>query len=91
MVLEDLGRSLSIAIRKLMGRVVVDGRAINEFVRDLQRALLKADVKVDLVYQISKNIRERALGEEPPPGITKTEYLLHVTYQELIRLSLIHI
>ncbi len=86
MVLEDLGKSLSIAIKKLMGKVVIDERAVNEFIRDLQRALLKADVKVDLVYQLSNNIRKRALGEEPPPGITKTEYLLHVTYQELTKL-----
>ncbi len=54
--------------------------------RDVQRALLEADVDVKLVLELSKRIEKRALEEEPPAGVPKRDYLLRIVYEELVEL-----
>ncbi len=85
MVLDKLGESLKNTLQKIAKSVFVDDRLVNELVKDIQRALLQADVNVQLVFRLSKDIRERALKEEAPAGITKKEHLIKIVYDELAR------
>jgi signal recognition particle subunit SRP54 len=85
MALDKLGSSLTSAIKKLFKAGVVDEAAVKELVRDIQRALLQADVNVQLVLEISKRIEERALNEKVPPGISRREHVIKVVYEELTR------
>ena len=83
MVLEKLGSSLYDAIRKVIRAPVVDAELIKELIRDFQRALLQADVNVQLVMELSQNIEKRALDEELPPGISRREHVVKVVYDAL--------
>jgi signal recognition particle subunit SRP54 len=85
MALDRLGSSLTGAIKKLFRAGVVDEAAVKELVRDIQRALLQADVNVKLVLGVSKQIEERALKEKVPPGISRREHVIKVVYEELTR------
>ena len=85
MALDRLGSSLTDAIKKLFRASVIDEAAVKELVRDIQRALLQADVNVQLVLEISKRIEERALKEKMPPGISRREHVIKVVYEELTR------
>jgi signal recognition particle subunit SRP54 len=85
MVLERLGSSLYEALRKVLRAQVVDRELVRELVRDFQRALLQADVNVQLVLELSKNIERRALEERLPPGISRREHIVKVVYDELTR------
>ena len=85
-MLEGLGSSLKDALKKLAGKTVVDRGAVEELVKDLQRALLQADVNVRLVMQLSQAIKTRALDEAPPKGMAVREHVLRIVYQELVRL-----
>jgi len=85
MALERLGSSLHEALRKLFRASVIDEAAVKELVRDVQRALLQADVNVQLVLDISKRIEERALKEKVPQGISRREHVIKVVYEELTR------
>jgi signal recognition particle subunit SRP54 len=85
MAMDRLGSSLTSAIKKLFRAGVVDEAAVKELVRDIQRALLQADVNVKLVLAISKQIEERALKEKVPPGISRREHVIKVVYEELTR------
>jgi signal recognition particle subunit SRP54 len=85
MSLDHLGSSLTNAIKKIFRASVVDEAAVKELVRDIQRALLQADVNVQLVLAISKRIEERALKEKVPPGISRREHVIKVVYEELTR------
>ena len=85
MVLEKLGSSLYEALRKVIRAPVVDRELVRELVRDFQRALLMADVNVQLVMELSENIEKRALDEKLPPGISRREHLVKVVYEELTR------
>jgi signal recognition particle subunit SRP54 len=83
MALERLGSSLYEALRKVFRAPIVDEETVKELVRDLQRALLQADVNVKLVLEISKRIEDKALREKVPPGISRREHVLKVVYEEL--------
>ncbi|MFQ6053366.1 MAG: signal recognition particle protein Srp54 [Candidatus Bathyarchaeia archaeon] len=85
MVLEKLGSSLYEALRKVIRAPVVDRDLVSELIRDFQRALLQADVNVQLVMELSRNIEKRALEEKLPPGISRREHLVKVVYDELTR------
>src|SRR4030067_780966 len=85
MALDRLGSSLTDAIKKLFRAPVVDEAAVKDLVRDIQRALIQADVNVKLVLDISKEIEERSLKEKVPPGISRREHVIKVVYEELTR------
>jgi len=85
MALERLGSSLYDALKKVFRVSVVDEATVKELARDIQRALLQADVNVKLVLDISRRIEERALKENVPPGISRREHVIKVVYEELTR------
>ena len=85
MVLDKLGSSLRDTLAKVARAVFVDEKLINELVKDIQRALLQADVNVQLVFNLSNAIKERIKKEETPPGLTKKEFLIKIVYDELTR------
>ena len=85
MSLEHLGSSLYDALKKVFKASVVDEATVKELVRDIQRALLQADVNVKLVLDISKRIEDRSLQEKVPPGISRREHVIKVVYEELTR------
>lgn len=86
MVLEKLGRSLHTAIRKITRAAYVDEKAVKEMVRDIQTALLQADVNVELALNLCHKIEERALSEKPPPGVGRREHTVGIVYSELSNL-----
>lgn len=60
--------------------------AVENFVRELQKALLRADVNVKLVFTLTRRIRERALKEAPPPYVSRREWFIKIVYDELAQL-----
>jgi signal recognition particle subunit SRP54 len=85
-MLGNLSTNLKDALKKLAGKTVIDRVAVDELVKDLQRALLQADVNVKQVMQLSQTIKKRSLEEEPPKGVTAREHVLKIVYEELVRL-----
>ena len=86
MVLDDLGSSLKGTLKKIANAVHIDSKLIKEVVRDIQRALLQADVNVKLVLELSKKIEKRALQEKPPAGMSSREHVIHIVYEELVEI-----
>ncbi len=86
MVLDNLGDSLKRTIKKIANAVHVDAKLVKDVVRDIQRALLQADVNVKLVLELSKKIEQRALEEKPPAGMTNREHVIHIVYDELVKI-----
>src|SRR3989339_1372605 len=82
MVLEKLGSSLRETLTKITKSIFIDDTVINEVVKDIQRALLQSDTNVQLVFDLSTKIKQRA-KEKTPPGITQREQLIKIVYEEL--------
>jgi len=84
MVLGKLGESLRSALRKIARAGYVSDEVLSETTRDLQRALLSADVNVKLVSELSKKIKDRAKNEKPKKGLSPREHIVNVIYEELL-------
>ena len=85
MVLDRLGEALKGTLKKIASAVFVNERVIDELIKEIQRALLQADVNVKLVFDLTNRIKKRALEEKPPAGITQREYLVKIVYEELVK------
>ena len=82
----SLSEMLRRALSKFTSASTVDRRVVEELIRDLQRALIMADVDVELVQKLSENVRRRALKEGAPPGISRKDHVIKVVYDELVKL-----
>jgi len=85
MVMEKLGQSLKGVLKKIAGAPLVDEKLVNEIVKEIQRALLHADVNVKLVFELSKDIKERASEKEIPKGLSYRDYLVRIVFEELTK------
>ncbi len=73
-------------IEKIRGVDYIDDATLQELSREIQRALLKADVPLDLVKSFTENAVRRVREEKPPVGIPPREYLIYILYDELVKL-----
>ncbi len=83
MVLDGLGKSLNSALKRLFGAGVIDEDLVKELVKDIQRALLVADVDVNLVMSITKRVEKQALDENLPRGVSRREHIVKVVWDTL--------
>lgn len=84
MVLEKLGNAFKRVLNSVTNAVFFDKRKVDEIVKELQRALLEADVDVKLVFELSERIRKKALEEKSP--LEKREQLIKLIHDELVNI-----
>ena len=85
-MLGNLGKNLTNTMKKLAGMAIIDEEVVKEVIKDIQRALIQADVNIKLVLNLSKTIEKRSLSEEPPKGVTPKEHVIKIVYEELVHL-----
>ena len=83
MVLDSLGKSLRGVLQKIARGSAVDAALLSEVVRDIQRALLQADVNVQLTLELTQRVRRRATEEKPPAGASLRDFLIRIIYEEI--------
>jgi signal recognition particle subunit SRP54 len=83
LVLEGLGKSLNSALKRLFNAGAIDEDLVKELVKDIQRALLVADVDVNLVMGITKRVETQALDENLPRGVSRREHIVKVVWDTL--------
>ena len=76
--------SLKEVVRRITTSSSVDKYLVEEIVKDIQRALLRADVNVRLVKKISDSIKKRALSEDVLPTFNVREHIIKIVYEELM-------
>lgn len=81
-----MGRSLRDVLKKIANAGHVDEKLIKEVTRDIQRALLQADVNVKLVLDLTKEVERRSLTEKPPAGMSSREHVIKIIYEELVKI-----
>ena len=84
-MLEKLGSALKKGFDRIAGAVFLDKKVVEEIVKDLQRALIQADVNIHLVKEIGERIKKEALNEKIK-GIEKKEHLTKILHDEIINL-----
>ena len=86
MVLDSLGKSLRGVLQKIARGSTVDDALLSEVIRDIQRALLQADVNVQLTIDLTQRVRQRAKEEKPPAGASLRDFLIRIIYEEIRRI-----
>ena len=86
MVLEGLGKSLRNVLGRIGSASSVDEELIKDICKDLQRALLEADVNVRLVLDVTNRVKERALNEAPEAGRSMKDHVVRIIREELVRM-----
>src|SRR3989344_8090060 len=84
MVLEKLGNAFKNAISGIANAIFLDKRKVEGIVKEIQRALLEADVDVKLVFEISEGIKKQALSEKS--ALEKKEQLIKLIHDELVNI-----
>ena len=78
-----LGETLRKAMDKIQGAGAIDKEVVKEAIKEIQRALITANIDPTTVFALSKQIEERAF-EEPKKGMTQREHIIKVTYDALV-------
>jgi signal recognition particle subunit SRP54 len=85
MVLDKLGSVLKKGFDKIAGAVFLDKKTIETVVKDLQRALIQADVNIHLVKELGDKIK-KAVEDDKIKGIEKREHLTKLLHDEILNL-----
>jgi len=84
-MLEKLGQVLKKATDKIANAIFLDKNLVDSIIKDLQRALIEADVNIVLVKEISDKIRKGAFDERIKE-IDKKEHIIKLLHDELINI-----
>lgn len=84
-MLEKLGSVLKKATNRIANAIFLDKNLVDQIIRDLQRALIEADVNILLIKELSEKIKKSALDERIK-GIEKKEHLIKLLHDELTKI-----
>tara|TARA_Y100000310_G_scaffold65417_1_gene60907 strand:+ start:6609 stop:7979 length:1371 start_codon:yes stop_codon:yes gene_type:complete len=84
-MLEKLGEVLRKATDKIANAIFLDKNLVDSIIRDLQRALIEADVNVHLVKELTDKVKKAALDERIKE-IDKKEHIIKLLHDELLKL-----
>ncbi len=82
-MLEKLGNAIKKTTDKISNAIFLDKNIVDSIVRELQRALIEADVSIPLVKELSEKIRKTAFDEKIK-GLEKKEHLIKLLHDELV-------
>lgn len=81
-MLDKLGSALKGGINKISNAIFVDKKLIDGIVKEIQKALIEADVNIELVLQLSQKIKKLAYDENIK-NIDKKEQLIKLIHDEI--------
>lgn len=84
-MLEKLGEAIRKARDKLANAIFLDKNIVENVVKELQRALIEADVNILLVKEISDKIKKAAYDERIKE-IEKKEHIIKLLHDELVKI-----
>ena len=84
-MLEKLSNALKRTTDKIANAIFLDKTLVESIVKDLQRALIEADVNVPLVLELTKKIK-RAAFDERIKGVEKKEHIIKLLHDELVKI-----
>ncbi len=84
-MLSKLSETLKRTTDKIANAIFLDKNLVDSIVKDLQRALIEADINVQLVLSLTQKIKQSALDERIK-GIEKKEHIIKLLHNELLKL-----
>ena len=82
---ESLSDRLSGIFSKLTGRGALAESDVAEAMREVRRALLEADVALDVVRDFTEAVRKKAVGQDVVKSVTPGQMVVKIVHDELVR------
>lgn len=86
MVLADLGRKITTALRSLGNATIINQEVLDSLLDQIVRALISADVNINLVKKLRDNVKQVIDFDEMAQGLNKRRMIQMVVFQELVKL-----
>ncbi|XP_074594317.1 signal recognition particle 54k [Brevipalpus obovatus] len=86
MVLADLGRKITNALRSLGSATIINQEVLEGLLKEVCTALLEADVNIRLVKQLRENVRKVIDFDEMAAGLNKRRMIQMAVFKELVKL-----
>ena len=86
MAFESLSDKLSAAFKKLRGKGRLTAADVREAMKEVRMALLEADVSYKVVKEFTKNVTERATGEDVLEALSPAQMVVKIVNEELVKL-----
>lgn len=85
-MLDNIGQRLSAIFKNLRSRGKLTEHDVNEAMREVQRALLEADVNLNVVKDFVARVKSKAVGEAVWKSLTPGQLVVRYVRDELIEL-----
>lgn len=82
---EDISTKLEQAFRSVKGETRLSDINVAQTVREIRRALLDADVNLEVARSITAAVKEKALGQGVVASVTPGQQFTKFVYDELVR------
>jgi len=84
MVFDQLSSAIGEATSRLGGKPKMTEKNISASLREVRRALLDADVNLEIADALIEGVRSRSLGQEVTKGVTAEQQFVKAIYDELV-------
>jgi signal recognition particle subunit SRP54 len=82
---ETLSERLGAILDKLTRKGALTETDVSEAMREVRRALLEADVALDVVRDFTESVKQKAVGQEVVRSITPGQMVIKIVHDELVR------
>jgi signal recognition particle subunit SRP54 len=83
---EDLSSKIESAVQTLKGQSRITDVNIAETVREIRRALLDADVNLDVARQFTNDIKEKVMGSGVLTSVNPGQQFTKIVYDEMVKI-----
>ncbi|NPA51922.1 MAG: signal recognition particle protein [Aquificae bacterium] len=83
---ELLTEKFSNVIEKLKRAKKLDEKTVDEALKDIKRALLEADVNIEVVQKFINDLKQKLVGQELIKGLTAGETIVKLIYDEVLEI-----
>ncbi|BHF78950.1 Signal recognition particle [Sparganum proliferum] len=86
MVLAELGRKITSALRSLGNATIINEDVLNSLLKQICTALIEADVNIRLVKQLRENVKALMNFDELAAGMNRRKLIEGAVFKELVRI-----
>ncbi|MFO7800237.1 signal recognition particle protein [Rhodohalobacter sp.] len=83
---EDLSSKIESAVQSLKGQSKITDVNIAETVREIRRALLDADVNLEVARKFTEDVKERVMGSDVLTAVNPGQQFTKIVYDEMVKM-----
>eukprot|EP01037_Dinobryon_pediforme_P038080 gene38080-45892_t len=83
---ESLSERLSGILDKLTRRGALTADVVNEAMREVRRALIEADVALDVVRSFTDKVRNKAVGQDVIRSVSPGQQVIKIVHDALVEM-----